>query len=673
MHGVKGWTFMNRTRRLTCVVAGWMLLGAAMGWRGAPAGDEWLPISPEDLALKDNPASPGAHAMILYREDRINANAGTEDEYARVKVFTSMVNKDNVDETGTIRIAFNPFVRIENIHGRTIHADGSIANFDGKTTDSTLVRPDGTKYFVKAFTLPEVKPGCIFEYRFRKQYDNTRYWSEDWTIQSDSYMRLGRFSILPSTNSRAPKRLYYREYGLPSNAKPVQMSNGGYELEVHDLPGIEKEDLMPPEGALRARVSFFYRDISAGMDESADAFWKRTGKKWNDDVEAFLNKRSVLSAEVAKVTSASDTPDEKLRKLQARVREIRDLDYERKKNKEEKQQEDIKTNANVEDVLKHGYATGRHVNLLFVGLARAAGFSAGLVYLAPRSETEFMPENQDTGQLTADAVWVFVGDKEIYLDPTSRFQPYGTLPWSETASKGIKVSKDGAQFVTMPTPTSADATIVRKAVVELSEDGAATGKIHVEFTGYRAAAWRQDLRDDDEAGRRKRFENVIQGWLPNGATAEVSSISDWEKVGEPVRVEATFKIPELGSAIGHRMLVPATIFRTPYAKTFAPAKRVNLIYFHFPFEDRDELEFKAPQGFTVETTPVAKKFDTGAVYYEIESTQQGATASVKRRLAVNTIVVPVENYPTLRAVFSGVKANDEAQIVLQNPESASKN
>ena len=42
-------------------------------------------MSQEDLTLKDNPASPGAHAMILYREDVINAKAAWDDEYMRIK------------------------------------------------------------------------------------------------------------------------------------------------------------------------------------------------------------------------------------------------------------------------------------------------------------------------------------------------------------------------------------------------------------------------------------------------------------------------------------------------------------------------------------------------------------------------------------------------------------
>jgi hypothetical protein len=33
----------------------------------AHAKDDWQPITPEDLKLKDNPAVPGSKAMILYR------------------------------------------------------------------------------------------------------------------------------------------------------------------------------------------------------------------------------------------------------------------------------------------------------------------------------------------------------------------------------------------------------------------------------------------------------------------------------------------------------------------------------------------------------------------------------------------------------------------------------
>ncbi len=66
--------------------------------RTARAGEDWLPVSPEDLALKDNPAQPGSSAMILYRESVVNAKMAKSvgdsiDEYYRIKIFTQDATK----------------------------------------------------------------------------------------------------------------------------------------------------------------------------------------------------------------------------------------------------------------------------------------------------------------------------------------------------------------------------------------------------------------------------------------------------------------------------------------------------------------------------------------------------------------------------------------------------
>src|SRR6202050_3805360 len=66
------------------------------------AKDDWLPITPEDLALKDNPASPGAHAMILYRENFIDADKSSETDYVRIKIFTEEGKK-----SGDVELPYN--------------------------------------------------------------------------------------------------------------------------------------------------------------------------------------------------------------------------------------------------------------------------------------------------------------------------------------------------------------------------------------------------------------------------------------------------------------------------------------------------------------------------------------------------------------------------------------
>jgi hypothetical protein len=163
----------------------------------------------------------------------------------------------------------------------------------------------------------------------------------------------------------------------------------------------------------------------------------------------------------------------------------------------------------------------------------------------------------------------------------------------------------------------------------------------------------------------------VQAWLPPGSSFEVTTINNWDKPAEPLRVEGTVKISAFGSAIGHRMLVPATVFHEGYSTAFVTTKRVNMIYFHVPFEETDEITFHAPAGFKIETIPDEKKINPGAVSYEMSGTKTGDTVELKRRLRVNAIVVAVESYPALRSFFAGVKNNDDGQIVLRNAESAS--
>ena len=164
---------MNRTQRFVCATAFALLLlcSAAIAPRPSSAGDDWFPIPPADLALKDNPASPGAHAMILYRESAVNEKYVTTDgasvsEYVRIKIFT----QEGTDQAN-VEI---PFVKessnIESIRARTIRPDGTIVNFEGKPFEKIIEKRSGEKFLAKTFTLPDVQPGCIIEYKFRRQY-----------------------------------------------------------------------------------------------------------------------------------------------------------------------------------------------------------------------------------------------------------------------------------------------------------------------------------------------------------------------------------------------------------------------------------------------------------------------------------------------------------------------
>ncbi len=665
---------MNRTIRSACIfgaicVCFWLSLGPAL-----KAGDTWLPIPPEDLAMKDNPASPGANAMILYRESTVNEKLAVVDgpfikEYVRIKVFTQQGASE-----GDVQISFfKESSDIKDIQARTIHPDGSIVNFDGKVFEKVVVRRSGLKFLAKTFTLPDVQPGSIIEYRYRQQFKPAHVYDEEWTISGELFTREARFAIIPYHSDYENLPLYFRMFALPAADKPELQSDGSYTMTVHNVPGVEDEPLMPPRRLLEARVEFFHRDADAPEAETMEQFWARTDKKWNGNLDHFVNKKSVLEREVSQIVSANDSPEMKLRKIYARVQQVRNLWVEPERTAQEQKEEALKKNSNVEDVLSRNYGTGPQINFLFVGLARAAGFEASEVYVAPRNSNFFFPKMQDTSQLAADIVWVKAGARDYYLDPAARYYPFGLLPWYESETKGLRVGKQ-VDFVDIPKEASSDATTSRLVDLTIDSEGNATGNIQVEFTGQRAAGRREADRNEDQTGRKKEFEDLIRGWLSSGATIELADVKNWDDNAAPLVIDATVKIPGLGTPMGRRMLVPATIFQAYQVASFETAKRSNPVYFSFPYEETDDVKLHVPAGFKIETIPASKKVSPGAaVSYDLSAAQEQAAIEVKRHLAVGGCLYSAQSYGAFRAFFDTVKSDDESQIVLQNAETAKNN
>ena len=640
----------------------------------AQAGGDWLPVSPEDLALKDNPASPGSNAMILYRESTLNAKYADTDgdyvgEYIRVKIF----NQQGVQDQGDVEIPFlKQFSDVKDIRARTIEPDGSIVEFQGKAFEKSIVKASGYKFLAKTFTLPDVRPGSIIEYKYKLQFQPHYLHSMNWTISSELYTRDARFTIIPYAESDYP--LVYRQFGLPKDAAPAKQTDGSYTMLVHDFPGIVDEPLMLPRQVLEARVEFYYRDTDEPASETADHYWNRIGKKWNETLDHFIDKKKVLSEEVARITSPGDSPETKLRKIAARVQQIKDLAMEPEKTAVEIKEEGVKKNSNVEDVLKHGYGNPREIDYLFVGLARVAGFDATEVFIAPRNTNFFYPTMQDSDQIANDdIVWVNAGGKEYYLDPAAIYYPFGVLPWYETDTKGLRLKKQGGDIVTVPPALPSDATIARTADLHLDVNGQASGVIQVDFTGQQAGQLRDENRDADETGRKKTVENEIRGWLPAGSVFDLTKLDHWEDPSATLHAEGTVKIGTVGSIVGHRILVPATVFGVTYAKDFVPQTRSNAIYFSFPSEHIDDVKWQGPDGYKVETVPAAVPETQQVISYGLSVSQQGGTAEVKRRMVIKEIGFDKKYYPALRSFFNTVKSDDNAQIVFESAVTAKNN
>ena len=619
------------------------------------ASDDWLPVNSADLAAKDSTDRPGAHAIYLYREDIRDDTQSRDDVYERIKIFTEEGKKYADIELPYFRDVFS----ITNVRARTIRQDGSIVNWSGKLLDKTILKSHRYKVQAKTFTLPEVEPGCIIEYKYRQSLNTDLLYNDTWEVQKELFTKQAKFAIHPS----GLYGLMWATYGIPA-ANPVDKGKDGIvRLDIQNVPALDKEDYMPPEEVLRARVDFFYTGHGT---TDPDKFWKDAGKSWFESSERFIGRHKAIGEEVARTVAADDSPEAKLRKLYARVQMIRNTSFEREKTAQEVKRDNQKTNDNVEDVLKHGVGDGVEIDYLFCALARAAGFDASVVRVSTRNIHFFTKALLETRQLNDIVIAVKLGDKDAYLDPGSAHAPFGVLPWSETGVAGLKLDKQGGQFVTTTAGGANDAVTRRVAKLVMGDDGLAEGKLTVSYVGQEALYRRLDADENDDAERRKSLIDEVKGWVPAGATVELTNSPDWNGSDSPLVAEFNVKTRAWGAQTGRRLLLSQSFFANPIARQFDHPSRSYPVYFDYPYTFLDDVTLQLPLALRVTNVPPPQDRTNGLGFYQISSENQGASLHLARKMGVTGLLYPVESYGAIRNFFSQVKAGDEQQVVLES-------
>jgi hypothetical protein len=622
-------------------------------------GDEWLPVTPEELKMTSEPKAPGAPAIILYRQvdrDDSDAQKPYEYNYVRTKIFTEEGRKYADVEIPVLKQQWD----IHAIKARTIRPDGSIVNFDGKVYEKEIVKARGIKYLAKTFTLSDVQPGSIIEYHYMIDFAEGYVFNSHWVLSEDLFSKSARFTLKPYGQWALQ---WSWPNGLPERAKPPVEEHASIHMEAQDIPAFLVEDDMPPEGAMKFIVDFIYSE--GGFEKEADKFWKKQGKRMDDAAEGFVNKRKAMEQALEQIVSAGDSPEAKLQKIYAKTQSIRNTSYELEKTEQEQKRAKEKEINNAEEVWRRGYGDGYQITWLFLGLARAAGFDASPVRISTRDDHFFKNSLMNARDLNTNVVLVKVNGKDLYFDPGSAFTPYGLLPWPETGTSGLKLDKDGGSWVTTPNPESSASQVIRKADLSLTSEGSLEGKLAVTFTGLEALWRRVEERNEDEAHRKKVLEDYVKEIIPVGIDVELTNKPDWTSSAPTLVAEYSLKVPGWVSGAGKLALLPVGLFSAPEKHMYEHATRVHPLYFRYMYEKSDDVRIELPLGWQVSSLPQPATNDAKVLVYSLKAENDKGTLHLERHLKSSLTILEQKYYNALRNFYQSVRSADEQQIVLQ--------
>ncbi len=665
----------SRVRILLEVLVGFIFLAFSVA---NCVATDWPPVTPEEKAFTDVAGQPGASAVILERQETGDDLNNFHSTYKRIKVLTEAGRKYADVELPYNRNDFS----ISEISGRTIHPDGTVIPFAGKPFDKVLIRGRGIRVHVKAFSLPDVQVGSILDFRYSLRYGDMRVVAPEWTVQDDLYQKKANFKFIPfQGNGSVFIKLAHEQIAnnvswsafLPPQYKPQQhvLPNGRMaargvasywvDLDVVDVPAFAEEPFMPPPEILRWRVNFYY--LVSGKEED---YWKDQGKYWSKDADNFLGKKKGISEAVAKIVTASDSPEQKARKIYAFVSQLENQSYVPNRPEQEQKALGMKVNAGVEDVLQQRSGDHDDLNRLFVAMLKAAGIPASLMLVPNRDYEIFVPSFLSMSQFSAEIAVAQVDGKDVFLDPGSKFCPYGMTDWRYSGLQGLRqVEGKGAEIKETPLADYSHAVITRFARLKVNDEGRAEGSLGISYYGLEAIERRRQGGRTDDEGRKKLLEDEVKSWLPMDSEVSLSKSPEWDKTEEPLIALFNLKCPIMINA-GKRELMPLHLFEFNSQPRFSAAQRVNAVYFYYPSREIDEIHLTLPPGMQVENLPSndTKKLDYAM--YKSEQKPEGVNGVFARRdLVMGGMAFPPAMYPELKIFYDKVKAGDDQEVVLK--------
>lgn len=634
------------------------------------AGD-FPSVTKEEMDIKSVPEQPGAPALVLYKEVYDNDEQHMMTERVRIKVLTEAGRK-----YADIEIPYRKGDwgrRVEEIRGLTTHADGSTVKWEGKALDKLIVKSKRVSYNAKVFTLPDVQPGSIIDYSYVERRDPGYYSTPRWDLQGDLFQRKIVYRFIPThhdlmlAHDEVSNGLAWVQL-LPKGIV-LKDFRTGYELDMNNVPAFVDEEMMPPAGNLRYHLYFYYRTRITG-----DKYWKEEAKYWNKDVEKFLSKTGGIDATVAQITTPSDSPEQKARKIYMFINTLENRSYRPPRSEGEEKTLGIKPSESVEDVLakKSGYRT--ELTRLFIAMARAARIPAYAMVVADREERLFEPAYLDFWrQMDEEIAIVELNGKDVFLDPGTKYCQFGMLRWQYTATKGFRQFGDKpADLADTPVPQYTDATTKKVGRFRLTAEGELQGSFALVLTGHEALDRRLQAVRTDAAGRDKLLLDEAKGWLPKDADVSISRQPAWDEYEKPLVMEFKVTTPILTNA-GKRVLLPLNVFEHGQPAVFSHTERQQPILFPYPSRVVDEVHVVLPAAYSVETMPATSHVQLPYAAYDTTYTRNNNEIVATRDLGAAILGVAVTQYQEVKGFYDKVKEGDDQQAVLRSAANATGN
>jgi len=632
-----------------------LVVACAATGNSQPDPAKWGDVSAEDFLLE--PSIPDSEATAYVLVDYGQAEYDPLRNHIEFKVHYRMkiLSEDGYDGASR-NVYFGKGSKVKDVEGQTFSIDEEGRVQKTKMDKKSIFTEDiGKDSKVLRFTLPALAPGVIVEWRYTRQYDGAGA-IPSWQFQSDEPVRWSEYRVTFPPEIQYVFAIQNVDKFDINEETEINHPNGDvkmYRWALSNLPAIRREEFMQSPSSYRAKLDaqfFGYLDPYVGFvtvlkswDELSDVLreFKEFREVWKPSGDV---KDLALHA-----AEGLATPDDQVKAI---------YDYVRTSMRWDETFEYFPDHS-VRDVLERKSGSSSEINLLLVGMLRAAGFDANPVLISTRTHGRLVMNFPLLDQFNHVLAHVSVDDHDWLLDATDPFRSYNLLPTFALNLKGFLVREDGSKWIDLDRGGWYDESV--HLAGRLLPDGDLEGSVEVKEREYAAVSRKKSLEESEP-------EDLITEEYFDDIEAELDSLSiEMPPSEDEATLSAKVAISSYAQLAGDFMsLNPHVVGRFTANPLQNPNRRYPL---DLSSKRKSEytVSIQLPDDYEVVDLPrtvnIRLPFEGGS-FVRIGRVDDDGVLHLRTVLTLSKMAYPVSHYDELREMYGAMTASSNDMVVL---------
>ncbi len=516
------------------------------------------------------------------------------------------------------------------------------------------------------FAFPDVKVGSIIEYSYKLESDyifNFRDWefqSDIPTIYSEYESRMIPFYsyqfILKGASDFDEFDSYLDKSGIEKIFAGIKYYDMVYKYVMKDVPAFRPEEYISSRNDYLMQLDFQLSKINRpdGSEELIMTTWPELSNE--------LIKHKAFGKFIKKAESGAD----KIINLES-MQQMSDIDKITEVSNAVKNNFTWNNiygkyaNSTYKELLKNKTGNSGDINLLLIGVLRAAGIDAEPVILSTRNHGKVFIEYPFSSFLNYVVAYIKLNDRTIFIDATEPLSDYDLMPPRSINDRGLLIRKDEPEWVNISYSKPSREDIVIKTEFD-TNPSSFNSKIGISADSY------------DALRIKNKFGNSITKVSDYYSSDQIKTINDstiilnYDVSSEPliINMYQTGSTEIINNKIYFSPFLEMVIKENPFKNT----SRVYPIEMIYPYTETYNSSIVIPEGYVVDYLPEEVKYDNSLYGLEFYANEKDKTVEVYFSFTFKKGTYPSDNYLRLKNQFKMIVDCGMEKIVFKNAEAS---